>query len=524
MKKKNVALSIRLKLMLGLGLSALIMLGVGYLGVHGESQSNANTSDIYLTDVQPILDIAEVRQSVDANQIGLARVLIERNTDRLSNAAKEMHERSATEQKAWKHYYPMISSERERQAADAFVADLTEVSAANERALTLAAAKDFDGMAQVLGETYQRTAARMDKSIDVLYDENEQQANASYLSSEKSFEITRWGTLAALALGLSLMLALLVVLLRAIAMPIQRAALVADAIASGRLGNDIDTSRGDEVGRLMLALSRMDGQLSAIVGRVRASAASIVSASRQIAAGNDDLSQRTQEQASSLEETASSMQGLTGNVRSNADNTGHVSGLVVQALEQADGGQKVVAQTASAMDDIHASSRRIEEIVSLVDEVAFQTNLLALNAAVEAARAGEQGIGFAVVASEVRALAMRSASAARDIRQLIRESSERVSNGLTLVVSSNDALQQIHQGMREIVHTMNALALAGNEQVRGIDQVNMAVSQLDLMTQQNAAMVEEMAAASQNLHGLAGELMEHVGFFQVGQHEQEAVS
>lgn len=524
MKKKNVALSIRLKLMLGLGLSALIMLGVGYLGVHGESQSNANISDIYLTDVQPILDIAKVRQSVDANQIALARVLIERSTDRLSNATKEMRERAAAEQKAWHHYYPMISSERERKAADAFVADLTEVSAANERALTLAAAKDFDGMAQVLGEAYQRTAARMDESIDVLYDENEQQANASYLSSEKSFEITRWGTLAALAMGLTLMLALLVVLLRAIATPIQRAALVADAIASGRLGNDIDTSRSDEVGRLLLALSRMDGQLSAIVGRVRSSAASIVSASRQIAAGNDDLSQRTQEQASSLEETASSMQGLTGNVRANADNTGHVSGLVVQALEQADGGQKVVAQTASAMDDIHASSRRIEEIVSLVDEVAFQTNLLALNAAVEAARAGEQGRGFAVVASEVRALAMRSASAARDIRQLIRESSERVSNGLTLVVSSNDALHQIHQGMREIVHTMNALSLAGNEQVRGIDQVNMAVSQLDLMTQQNAAMVEEMAAASQNLHGLAGELMEHVGFFQVPQHELAAVS
>jgi methyl-accepting chemotaxis protein len=142
---------------------------------------------------------------------------------------------------------------------------------------------------------------------------------------------------------------------------------------------------------------------------------------------------------------------------------------------------------------------------------------------VEAARAGEQGRGFAVVASEVRALAMRSASAARDIRQLIRESSERVSNGLTLVVSSNDALQQIHHGMREIVHTMNALALAGNEQVRGIDQVNMAVSQLDLMTQQNAAMVEEMAAASQNLHGLAGELMEHVGFFQVPQREMVAM-
>jgi len=517
MKKNKVTLTIRLKLMLGLGLSALVMLGVGYLGVHGESQSNANTSDIYLTDLQPILDIAKVSQSVNANQLSLTRLLIERKADHLAAVTKQMQERSAEERKAWQHYYPMISSDRERQAANAFVADLSTVSAANERALALAAAKDFDGMAQVLGEDYQRTAAQMDESIDILYQENEQQANASYVSSEKSFQLTRWGSVAALAFGMLLMLALLVVLLRAIATPIQRAALVADAIASGRLGNDIDTSRRDEVGRLMLALDRMDGQLSAIVARVRASASSIVSASKQIAAGNDDLSHRTQEQASNLEETATSMQGLTGNVRNNADNTGHVSALVEQALDQAHGGQTVVAQAASAMDDIHASSKRIEEIISLVDDVAFQTNLLALNAAVEAARAGEHGRGFAIVVTEVRALAQRSGSAARDIRQLIRESSQRVGNGLSLVDSSKTALQQIHQRMSEIAHTTNALALAGNEQARGIDQINMAVSQLDLMTQQNAAMVEEMAAASQNLHGLAGELMEHVDFFQIRQ-------
>ena len=259
----------------------------------------------------------------------------------------------------------------------------------------------------------------------------------------------------------------------------------------------------------------MDGKLSDIVGSVRIGADSVGSAARQISSGNDDLSQRTQEQASALEETASSMEEMTATVKQNADNARQASQLAVGAREQADRGGNVVGRAVSAMSEISDSSRRIADIIDVIDEIAFQTNLLALNAAVEAARAGEQGRGFAVVATEVRNLAQRSATAAKEIKDLIGDSVEKVKAGTVLVDESGKSLTEIVASVKRVADIVAEISAASEEQASGIDQVNNAVTQMDTTTQQNAALVEEAAAASKAMEQQAQLLVEKVSYFAV---------
>jgi methyl-accepting chemotaxis protein len=241
----------------------------------------------------------------------------------------------------------------------------------------------------------------------------------------------------------------------------------------------------------------------------------VSTAAQQIANGNDDLSQRTQEQASSLEETASSMEQMTSTVKQNAENASHANQLARGAREQAERGGEVAGRVITAMGDINVSSRKISEIVGLIQEIAFQTNLLALNAAVEAARAGEQGRGFAVVATEVRSLSQRSASAAKEIKALIDDSAEKVRSGSELVNESAKVLADIVDSVKKVTDIVAEIAAASHEQSAGIEQVNKAVMQMDEMTQQNAALVEEAAAAARAMQEQAGELTRQVGFFQL---------
>ncbi|HEY9133720.1 MAG TPA: methyl-accepting chemotaxis protein [Dyella sp.] len=513
--KRRFTLTIRNKLILGLGLCALIMLGVSWLGIHGQGQSNANTSDIYLGDVQPILDIAKVRQGTYENRVTLGQTLSMRNAAEVAASRSKIAADNATIDQAWAAYYPLISSDRERHYADAFAATRQRTADILQQILALAADGRFDEALKLQSQTYTGLFREMMNDIDVLYEENQNQAADSYRSSQRSYAHTRLATLTALALGLGLVCALLVVMIRAISRPIDRAVALADAIASGELNHRIAIARNDEIGRLMLALQRMDSQLTRIVREVRNGATSVASASRQISQGNDDLSQRTQEQASSLEETATSMEEMTTAVRQNADHAYQAAQLVGGALDRAEHGGHVVNEAMTAMDTIRRSSERIADIVGMVDEVAFQTNLLALNAAVEAARAGEHGRGFAVVASEVRALAQRSAGFSREIRSLVQEEKDKVDMGSLLVNASGDALNDILARMRKIAELVAHVTQASEEQSAGIDQVNRAVAQLDETTQQNAALVEEAAAASRALQEQAAELMEQVNFFRI---------
>ena len=289
---------------------------------------------------------------------------------------------------------------------------------------------------------------------------------------------------------------------------------IASRIAAGDLGVDVALRQGDKTS-LLFAMKSMRDSLAQIVGEVRNGTDAIASASRQIASGNLDLSSRTEEQASSLEETASSMEELTSTVQQNADNARQANGLASSASEVAERGGAVVAQVVDTMASINDSSKKIVDIIGVIDGIAFQTNILALNAAVEAARAGEQGRGFAVVASEVRTLAQRSASAAKEIKLLIDDSVGKVNAGAKLVDQAGATMDEIVASVRRVTDIMGEISSASLEQTEGIEQINMAVSPMDQVTQQNASLVEEAAAAAESLQDQAGKLAELVTVFKL---------
>ncbi|SFV10092.1 methyl-accepting chemotaxis protein [Pseudoduganella namucuonensis] len=319
--------------------------------------------------------------------------------------------------------------------------------------------------------------------------------------------------LAALALAAALSLTIT----RSITGPLDKAVAVARDVADGDLTSCIAVPGDDrtETGQLLLALRHMNESLSRTVGGVRDSSATISRASGEIASGNMDLSGRTESQASSLEETASSMEQLTSTVKQNADNARQANQLVISASSVAQRGGQVVAQVVDTMGSIKDSSRKIVDIIGVIDGIAFQTNILALNAAVEAARAGEQGRGFAVVASEVRNLAQRSASAAKEIKTLIGDSVEKVDGGSKLVDEAGQTMELIVTSVRQVADIMSEITAASQEQSMGIEQVNEAISQMDEMTQQNAALVEQAAAAAQAMRDEAGTLAQSVSVFKV---------
>ncbi|WP_306396061.1 methyl-accepting chemotaxis protein [Telluria beijingensis] len=309
---------------------------------------------------------------------------------------------------------------------------------------------------------------------------------------------------------------------RSITRPLGEAVEAARSVASGDLRTTITVRSSDETGQLLLALKEMSASLQRIVLEVRSGAETIAVASNEIAQGNLDLSNRTERQAGALEETASSMEELTSTVRQNADNARQASQLAVSACDVAAKGGKVVEQVVGTMASISASSRRITDIIGVIDGIAFQTNILALNAAVEAARAGEQGRGFAVVAGEVRTLAQRSAQAAKEIKDLIGESSARVDAGNRLVGEAGTTMSEIVDSVRHVMDIIGQISAASSEQSQGIAQVNQAVTEMDGATQQNAALVEEAAAAAQSLRDQTVALTEVVSVFKVEAQAQAA--
>jgi methyl-accepting chemotaxis protein len=367
---------------------------------------------------------------------------------------------------------------------------------------------------KMLGRAHQHIAEldRLVRQIESIVHQEAADSQAEVLSTLNQIA---GGFVAVLVLTMVLVVPLTLLNSRSIVKPLEDAHTFARAIAQGDLSTDIEVNGRDETAQLQAALRDMQGALQRIVGQVRASADSIRVASTEVAQGNSDLSGRTEQAASNLQQTASSMEQLTGTVKQTADSARTANQLASSAAEVASKGGSVVSQVVATMDDIQTSSRKIADIIGVIDGIAFQTNILALNAAVEAARAGEQGRGFAVVASEVRSLASRSAEAAKEIKSLIGASVEKVDSGSKLVADAGHTMTEIVASVRRVNDMIGEITAAAAEQSTGLGHVNASVSQLDQMTQQNAALVEQSAAAAESLRQQARQLADAVSAFRV---------
>ena len=380
--------------------------------------------------------------------------------------------------------------------------------------------KASDAQVEILNKTVQELeplfAHLLEESRDTV---------AAGLSQQRQQQ--RWAaSLMATAIGVvgAVLVAAMILLARRIVRSLRQGVALAERLAQGDLTARIDVAARDEIGQLLRAMQTMNAELHRIVDQVSGATAQVNTAASEIAQGSADLAQRTEEQASALEQTASSMEELTATVKQSAEHAAQANQLASAARDQAEQGGQVVGQAVTAMGAIHHSSRKIADIIGVIDEIAFQTNLLALNAAVEAARAGEQGRGFAVVAGEVRKLAQRSADAAKEIKALIGDSVGKVAEGEKLVEQSGQTLQEIVAAIKKVTDIVAEMAAAACEEASGIEQVNRAIVQMDQVTQQNAALVEQTAAASQSMGEQARELQNLMGFFKLDESDSSVAS
>ncbi len=416
---------------------------------------------------------------------------------------------------AKKLYEPLIVTAEERELYMQFLRERERYVELNKQLFEISRRGDKEQAKQVLGgeslKLYDQSSATLQKLIKF----NSDVARDETLASQRVYD----GAVRMLALAA--LVAVLVAagagiwLVRSIRAPLEQAVQAADRVANGDLSGVIRVEREDETGRLLSALERMQSSLVQTVRTVRQNAEGVASASSQIASGNVDLSGRTEEQASALEETAASMEQLGSTVRQNADNARAANQMAVNASQVAAQGGAVVAEVVETMKGINNSSQQIADIITVIDSIAFQTNILALNAAVEAARAGEQGRGFAVVAGEVRTLAQRSAEAAKEIKALISTSVQRVEQGTQLVDKAGATMADIVSAISRVTDLMAEISAASQEQSQGVAQVGEAVTQMDQTTQQNAALVEESAAAAGALRKQAQDLVQAVAVFQL---------
>lgn len=514
MQLNNIRIGYRLAI--GFGIMLLMLAGITAVAVFASQQTRAHLNETVSRTRAKTVHVAAMRQSLFRQ--GLAARNIGMATDP-AEMQKEMA-KIAAQQKAYADAQSKLSAAGLGMEEQALAAEMKQhehaIAPLMKQAEDYVAAFNARQAVQVLTTKAAPIQEQWLSAIDRMVELQTRQIEDNLAAFEAESNRTNAVMVAIAAISMLLAIGVALLLTRSIVMPLQQAVEVARRVASGDLDVDIRNTAQDETGQLLAALRDMARSLTAIVGDVRKGTEAIDIASREIASGNADLSARTEVQASALEQTSASITELTSIVRQNAEHAQQANHLTAAASEQAVQGGRVVGDVVATMGSIRDSSRRIVDITSVIDGIAFQTNILALNAAVEAARAGEQGRGFAVVAGEVRSLAQRAAAAAKEIKALIDDSVDKVDAGDKLVEQARQSMAQIVQSVRQVADIMAGITAASQEQSSGIAEVNKAIVSMDDMTQQNAALVEQAAAAAQSMQHQAQALVRAVSVFKVG--------
>ncbi|WP_296950855.1 methyl-accepting chemotaxis protein [uncultured Massilia sp.] len=503
------------RLALGFGLLLVLLILVSVTAVQSMNSLNALTDKVVNNDNVQLEAMNAMRDAQRRIAIGVRDIILTEDEAGMAELAK-------TVDIAWSDYMAA------RDKLDKLVSDperrelLARITEARTRATPLIAKAQELGRANQLEASvaYLKSAVvpavrAWQQTITAMIVAQAERNRVEQARGQADFERTRLVLVGVTVLALLVAVAVGWFITRSIVLPMRRAVAVARTVAAGDLSSHIEVDSTDETGELLGALKEMNAALQHIVGQVRSGTETLVTASGEIASGNLDLSSRTEQQASALEETASSMEELTATVKQNAENARQANQLARSASDVATRGGVVVADVVSTMGAIHASASKIVDIIGVIDGIAFQTNILALNAAVEAARAGEQGRGFAVVASEVRNLAQRSAAAAKEIKALIGDSVDKVDAGSKLVQQAGATMEDIVGSVRRVTDIMADISAASHEQEAGIEQINTAIGEMDAVTQQNAALVEEAAAAAQAMQEQSDQLEQLVSTFKL---------
>ncbi|MBC3811434.1 methyl-accepting chemotaxis protein [Undibacterium aquatile] len=509
-------LTIRLRLIGTMGVMAIMLTIGGLMGIYGVHNSNTVIKELFTNQLPSVQALSEARDHLLRSRVVVDRAIAHPDSATLAATVARAEEFLKKSDEAWNKYQSLPQDAEEKKIADT-AASTREQFLKNAYLPLLAALKagnteEADKL-NVANVPKLFTAYSDDVGKLAVYQFN---SSSSLLAqSEKEFTIFVWVDVLGVMAGLVGVFISAYLLLRAISHPLRFTLKQFDAIGNGDLSHQIKPDSKDEMGQLLAGLENMRQSLIQTVTVVRQGSSSIALSADEIATGNMDLSSRTEQQAASLEETASSMEELTSTVQQNADNARQANTLAVAASQVATRGGQVVGDVVHTMSSIKDSSKKIVDIIGVIDGIAFQTNILALNAAVEAARAGEQGRGFAVVATEVRNLAQRSAGAAKEIKTLIADSVDKVEAGTRLVDDAGKTMDEIVSSIQSVADIMAEITAASAEQRDGIQQVNQAITKMDEATQQNAALVEEAAAAAGSMRDQANNLNQAVGIFKL---------
>lgn len=506
------------KLMLAFSLMAGLIVVVGYEGMSGMSDINTMLNSLYARDMIGLSEMKEAR--IALGQIGReARQIIIDSDPAAADATNRRIEAQFSGLKlALAEAKKTLVTEAGKREMEKVENLLPEYQTLTREIARLGSANQNAEATKILGKA-RDLADQIGKGAEDLARMKETLGKEAYQNSDATYGRSRLVMLCVIGVAIGLSLGMGLLLARLISGPLSRTVTVLEAVAGGDMTQRLDVSTRDEVGQMATALNAaVEGMRSALV-EVRSASDNVSGASQQLASGSEELSSGAQEQAASLEETSASLEEITISVRQNADSAKQANQLAAAARDSAERGGQVVSSAVTAMNEINASSKKIADIITAIDEIAFQTNLLALNAAVEAARAGEQGRGFAVVAAEVRNLAQRSASAAKEIKSLISDSVRKVETGSEMVNNSGAVLLEIVSSVKRVTDIVGEIAAASQEQATGVEQVSKAMGQMDQVTQQNASQTEELSATAQSLSSAADQLQSMVARFRLGEEQ-----